>query len=71
MRISFCLLLLAAIAVGAVLADDAGPRKSPAVGDRAPDFRLNDHHGKAFRLSDAHDGAWVILAFYPKADTPG
>ena len=38
---------------------------------KAPDFRLNDHNGQAFRLSEAGEGRWIVLAFYPKAATPG
>lgn len=34
-----------------------------AVGQMAPDFRLNDQDGKTFRLADQH-GHWVLLFFY-------
>src|SRR2546423_274439 len=39
-------------------------------GDPAPDFALDDQHGKTVKLSDFR-GKRVILYFFPKADTPG
>jgi peroxiredoxin Q/BCP len=39
-------------------------------GDPAPDFALDDQHGKTVKLSDFR-GQKVILYFYPRADTPG
>jgi peroxiredoxin Q/BCP len=41
------------------------------VGDRAPDFTLLDQDGKPVTLSAALKSGPVILAFYPKAFTPG
>jgi thioredoxin-dependent peroxiredoxin len=41
------------------------------VGDKAPDFTLLDQDGKSVSLSDALKSGPVILAFYPKAFTPG
>jgi peroxiredoxin len=38
-----------------------------AVGDVAPDFELNDQHGKAVKLSDFRGKAPVVLMFYPFA----
>lgn len=38
-----------------------------AVGDIAPDFELNDQHGKAVKLSDFRGKAPVVLMFYPFA----
>jgi peroxiredoxin Q/BCP len=43
---------------------------SPAVGDVAPAFRLQDQSGKWHELKD-YKGKWVVLYFYPKDDTPG
>lgn|GEM_PF-347839 len=40
------------------------------VGDEAPDFRLPDHTGGFFRLSDLRGQRNVVLAFYPLAWTP-
>jgi peroxiredoxin Q/BCP len=41
------------------------------VGDRAPDFSLPDQNGKTVKLADFHGKKTVILAFYPRASTPG
>ena len=40
------------------------------VGQKAPDFTVQDHTGKVQKLSD-YRGKRVVLWFYPKADTPG
>ena len=40
------------------------------IGDTAPDFKLLDQEGKTHSLS-YHRGAWILLYFYPKDDTPG
>jgi thioredoxin-dependent peroxiredoxin len=40
------------------------------VGDKAPDFTVNDQDGKPVRLSDLR-GSKVVLYFYPKDMTPG
>ena len=40
------------------------------VGDKAPNFILNDQNNQAHQLSD-YEGRWVILYFYPKDDTTG
>ncbi len=42
----------------------------PKIGDKAPDFTLNDENGKTVKLSD-FKGKRVILYFYPKDDTTG
>jgi len=39
-------------------------------GGPAPDFSLNDQDGGPVDLSDLR-GRWVLVYFYPKADTPG
>jgi peroxiredoxin Q/BCP len=39
-------------------------------GTPAPDFQVQDHHGKPVSLSDFEDKR-VLVWFYPKADTPG
>lgn len=41
------------------------------VGDRAPDFALSDQYGNLIRLADFRGKAPVVLAFYPRASTPG
>jgi thioredoxin-dependent peroxiredoxin len=39
-------------------------------GTSAPDFALPDQHGNTVRLADLR-GQWVLLWWYPKAQTPG
>lgn len=39
-------------------------------GQPAPDFEAVAHDGTTVRLRD-HHGRWVLLWFYPEADTPG
>lgn len=41
------------------------------IGDRAPDFTLPDTDGRPVTLSKLLEQGPVILAFYPKAFTPG
>lgn len=41
-----------------------------AVGDTAPNFRVQSNTGDEVQLSD-YKGKNVVLWFYPKADTPG
>lgn len=43
---------------------------APAPGAPAPAFELLDQQGDVHRLED-YAGKWVVLYFYPKADTPG
>ncbi len=40
------------------------------VGDKAPEFTLNDQDNQKVRLKD-FKGKFVVLYFYPKDDTPG
>ncbi|MDF3980420.1 peroxiredoxin [Luteibacter sp. PPL201] len=42
----------------------------PTVGDKAPDFRLQDQKGTWHTL-DTHKGQWLVLYFYPKDFTAG
>jgi thioredoxin-dependent peroxiredoxin len=44
---------------------------TPAVGDVAPDFSVKDVDGKSLSLSQLVEQGPVVLAFYPKAFTPG
>lgn len=41
-----------------------------AVGEQAPDFQTKTHTGESISLAD-YRGSYVLLWFYPKADTPG
>ncbi len=40
------------------------------IGTEAPDFSVQDHHGKNVSLKDFR-GKKIVIWFYPKADTPG
>ena len=40
------------------------------VGDKAPNFALQDQNNITHTLSD-YEGQWLVLYFYPKDDTPG
>lgn len=40
------------------------------IGDKVPDFTVNDQDGNAVSLSD-YKGKKLIVFFYPKASTPG
>jgi peroxiredoxin Q/BCP len=42
----------------------------PAEGDQAPGFTLPDQSGEDVSLAGLR-GGWVVLYFYPRADTPG
>jgi len=52
------------------LAAAAIAQESPAVGQPAPDFRLQDQNGEWHSLAD-YRGKWVVVYFYPKDNTPG
>jgi peroxiredoxin Q/BCP len=39
-------------------------------GTKAPDFAIASHTGETVKLVD-FAGKYVVLWFYPKADTPG
>ena len=45
-------------------------RNLPKAGDAAPDFVLPDQNGSSRSLVEFR-GRWVVLYFFPKADTPG
>lgn len=40
------------------------------VGTDAPEFSLSDQHGETVSLDD-FEGEYVVVYFYPRADTPG
>jgi peroxiredoxin Q/BCP len=63
-------LALGALSAAFVWALAAAVAAAPAVGDAAPDFRLQDQNFEWHGLDD-YRGQWVVLYFYPKADTPG
>jgi len=39
-------------------------------GTQAPDFTVDADDGRTVSLRD-YRGKWIVLYFYPKADTPG
>ena len=41
-----------------------------APGETAPDFELSDHEDRSVSLS-SYRGGYVVVYFYPRADTPG
>ena len=43
---------------------------SLSIGDKAPDFEVNNQNGELVKLSD-FKGKNVVLYFYPKDNTPG
>lgn len=63
------LLLGASLALAGFAATSLG-LAAPAEGDAAPEFRLQDQNFEWHTLGD-YEGQWVVLYFYPKADTPG
>jgi thioredoxin-dependent peroxiredoxin len=66
--LGLAMLVMVMPALHAALADDAAPM--PAVGQQAPDFKLNSQEGTPVSLHD-YKGKWVILYFYPKDQTTG
>jgi thioredoxin-dependent peroxiredoxin len=44
--------------------------KQLKIGDRAPDFKLENQDGKIVSLADFKKN-WIILYFYPRDNTPG
>jgi len=49
--------------------DPEAPTTAVAIGRAAPTGRLNDHTGRAVSIGPSE--RWTVLAFYPKAATPG
>lgn len=47
-----------------------GAPKKPEVGKPAPTLRLNDHRGAIVEVGGKRTN-WTVLAFFPKAATPG
>ena len=65
-------LLPLALALCAPLLAFAGAddhNKAPEVGKPAPTFSLNSFEGQ--KISVGGGGSWTVVAFYPKAMTPG
>lgn len=65
-------LALATLALLPMLApqDKAPAQTRPEVGKPAPTARLNDHKGAIVAVGGKQKN-WSVLAFFPKAATPG
>jgi peroxiredoxin Q/BCP len=61
---------LAIVALSIVAFAGTAVAATPAVGEPAPAFKLQDQDGKWHSLAD-YKGKWVAIYFYPKDDTPG
>jgi len=59
-----------AIVIAFLLAFSSTSIAGLKVGDKAPDFSLQDQNNITHTLSD-YEGQWLVLYFYPKDDTPG
>jgi hypothetical protein len=57
--------------VGRLLASGARALAAPGVGDPAPDFSLMGSDGKLHALSEYRGRKGVVVAWFPKAFTPG
>lgn len=64
MRILFTLLLATFLSFPAIAGE------TPAVGEPAPGFKLQDQNGEWHDLQD-YQGTWLAIYFYPKDQTPG
>jgi len=40
-------------------------------GSEAPDFKLRDQDNKEWHLGSLRGRGWVLVAYFPKAATPG
>ena len=50
--------------------DDFEDKRSLSIGDRFPDFELQDENGDVVRMSDLL-GKRIVMFFYPKDNTSG
>jgi len=70
-RILLFLLTITLFAVGGLAQTPTVATTSLKVGDKAPDFELNDTTGAKVRISDFRGKKNVVLAFYVLAFTGG
>lgn len=73
MRPALCALLAALPVLGLTQETrpaEEKPAPAPEVGRDAPSFRLNDARGEAVSIGGKRE-RWTVLAFFPKAMTPG
>ena len=66
----FILALVAAAALLLWRYSVSANRNLPRVGQTAAEFDLPDQHGKTRSLAEFR-GKWLVLYFFPRADTPG
>ena len=57
--------------LGWLLASSGGALAAPGVGDPAPDWTLMGSDGRLHSLSEYRGRKGVVLAWFPKAFTPG
>lgn len=55
---------------GVLVLSSALAGEQPAPGQAAPAFELQDQNNRWHKLED-YRGRWLVMFFYPKADTPG
>ena len=59
------------LAIAFVLVAGSGTASAQKVGDKAPPFSLQGSDGKTYTLDQFKGKSAVVLAWFPKADTPG
>ena len=64
------LIILGCVAALSLMFQSKTAPGSPEIGKPAPSFRLNDHTGSLVEVGGANE-RWTVVAFYPKALTPG
>jgi thioredoxin-dependent peroxiredoxin len=62
---------IATVLAGGAMMFDVAMAEELKIGDVAPDFSLPGSDGKAYKLSDYRGKQAVVLAWFPKAFTPG
>jgi peroxiredoxin Q/BCP len=62
---------LAAIGTGLFTANAANAAEPLAIGAKIPAVSQKNQDGVTISLADAGASAWLLVYFYPKADTPG
>ena len=69
MKLMHLAVALAAVTLVSQDGTDGKPQVAK-VGEAAPAFRLNDQDGKAVQIGGESE-LWTVVAFFPKAMTPG
>jgi hypothetical protein len=64
-------LLAPLLALGLLMSVSSALAAEPQVGEEAPAFRFVDGEGKEYTLDDFKDKDGVVVAWFPKAFTPG